>query len=308
MGWTRRKNGPRPNVRRKTTRPPGLIGRRWRTARGKPGLGWLLLSAAGLVILGWGGVVAYERAEPVLREWLEIREVTVTGIKQVTRAEVLERLALEPGEPQWSVHPQALAANLEAHPWIKQAAVSRSLPHGLAVAIVERQPAAVLRTPAMQFLLDGEGFVLTVLSPGEDSDLPILVGMEPEGLMRGEEQARRAAQTGIKLARLLEPEFPDRPEVDLGNPDNAVAYVAGLRFHFGSSPFEEKWDRYRKIDQARQVDQGADSNGVARCGRSVAFDPLLAKSNGSPGNESPGDGCPEVDLRYPGKVILRERG
>ncbi|MEW6543513.1 MAG: FtsQ-type POTRA domain-containing protein [Nitrospirota bacterium] len=296
-------------MRRKGASRPGPIGRRWQAVRVKTEPGWLLLWAAGLAILGWGWSAAYERAEPVLHEWLEIREVTVTGIRQVTRAEVLERLALAPGETQWSVRPQVLATRLEVHPWIKRAVVSRSLPHGLDVAIVERQPAAVLRAPGLRLLLDGEGSVLTVLSPGEDPGLPLLVGVEPEGLMQGEERARRAAQTGIKLAGLLENEFPDRPEVDLGNPDNAVAYVGGLRFHFGPSPFEEKWDRYRKI--------------TTHCTSDPLLRPVAQRvATGLPEQGAPGNGCParrvdqgddsnrsnEVDLRYPGKVILRERG
>ncbi|MBI4402227.1 MAG: FtsQ-type POTRA domain-containing protein [Nitrospirae bacterium] len=308
-GWTGQRHGPRPNVPKQSL-PSGSRRRSVGPARR------LLKRAVWLVVLcvgGWGSAVAYRAAGPVVADWFEVREVTVTGAHQVTRQEVLDRLGLQTGESLYSVHPRQMVDRLKSHPWIKDASLSRALLHTLVVTITERRPEAILRTPSSTLLLDDEGFVLSVLGKEEDPGLPLLVGIDPNGLMMREPSARAAARIGMRLAGLLGQEFDGRPEVDVGNPENAVGYIKGLRFHFGPSPFEEKWDRYRKV--------------TTRCFRPVATE----GATGTPGNGCPalhasadgkkgeivthctepshaGDGCPEIDLRYPGKVIVRERG
>ncbi len=302
--WKKRRSGPRPNLRLRQPRRPGqAIARAGaRVGRAVPAkrLGWVLVGLALTGATGWGSMEAYRYGKPLVNEWLEVREVTVTGTSQVMRQEVLDRLALQPGETLLSVRLQDLAEHLLAHPWIKEATVRRRFPHTLAVAIVERQAAAVLKTQSMPLLLDGEGHVLTVLAEADEPDLPLLMGLDPKALMLGEVPSRQAAQAGIRLAGLLGDEFQGRPEVDLGNPENTVVYIQGLRFQFGPSAFEEKWERYRKVTthctdhalpESRQVvsDSGCPTLHVSADG-------------------GQGDNRHDIDLRYPGKVIVRERG
>lgn len=228
----------------------------------------------------WGMVVGYQKAAPYIARWFEVREITLVGANQVTRSEVLERLALKPGQTLFSLNPRRLAIRLESHPWIKQAIVSRVLPHTVAIKLVERHAVAVLRGPSMALLLDEEGQALTVLSPATDPGLPVLVGIDPKNVLDKESRPVRAARRGIELAGLLGRTFQGRPEVDMGNPENAVAYVEGLRLQFGESSFEEKWDRFQKLESS--LPEGAVPGRV--------------------------EGRHDIDLRYPGKVIVRDRG
>jgi cell division protein FtsQ len=259
-------------------------------------LAWIVVGLAGIGLTGWGAAEVYRHAQPYVRHWFEVREVTISGAGQVTRQDVLDRLALQSGETLLSVGATQLVGRLETHPWIKQAKVSRAFPHTLEVTITERQPAAVLRTLSVNLLLDGEGTVLPSLAEAEDPGLPVLLGIDPQGLLQRDAQLRQVAQAGIQLAGLLDDEFDGRPEVDMSDPDNAIAYVQGLRFQFGSSSFEEKWERYRKI--------------TTHC----TDHPLREARPWVPGNGCPalhvsaGDRENEIDLRYPGKVIVRERG
>ncbi len=211
---------------------------------------------------------------------VEIKTVSVTGNDQVTRTELIDRLKLEPGASLVSVDTTRLAARLAAHPWVKEATVSRVLPHTLAVQVVERRPAAVLRSPSGSVLLDEEGRPLTLLSESNEPALPVLFGINPKRVTNGDAEWLTAARKGIELAALLSRTFDGRPEVDVSNPDNVVAYVQGLRLQFGTAEFEEKWNLYRKLEPHVA--------GAAGHGRS--------------------DGQSEIDLRYPGKVIVRERG
>jgi cell division protein FtsQ len=239
-----------------------------------------LVWGSGLALLGWGVVVTYREIAPLTRAWFQIQEVTVTGTAQVSRAEVLEHLALTSEDTLLSVSASGLAERLESHPWIKHAEISRAFPHTLAVAVTERQPAAVLRGPSLLLLLDEEGQVLSVLRSGEEMDLPLLTGMNASRLITGEAQARQEAQAGIRLAAIVGQDLPGRPELDWSDPANVTATVNGVRFQFGQSGFGEKWERYRKLQ------------------------PVLRP----PTARGWTDGRREIDLRFRNKVIVRERG
>lgn len=240
-------------------------------------------------VAGWAAILGYQTAAPLVTAWLAVKDVMVSGHNQVPRAEVLNYLKLDSHATLLSVNPRYLAMRLEAHPWIKRADVKRVLPNALHIHIVERQAAAVLRSSAMTLLLDEEGHPLSVLSESTEPGLPILVGLNPKRLMSGERELIKAAQRGIEVAGMLARTFDGRPEVDVANGENIVAYVQGLRLQFGGSSFEEKWELYRKLESH------------------VAGNPS-SLNHLNHLNQGRTDGRSEIDLRYPGKVIVRERG
>jgi len=240
-----------------------------------------LVAVIAVVFVGWwGAMLLYRDEKPLVADWFQVREVTVSGTSRVTYEDVLERLRLQSGETLFSVNSTVLVDRLKSHPWIKEAIVNRALFHTLAVTITERRPAAVLRTPSLNLLLDEEGRVLSVLGEEDDPVLPVLVGVDPRRLIQGQAQSRQVARAGIELAGLVGQAVEGRPQVDAGNPENLVASVQGLRFQFGPSSFEEKWDRYRRLQPT-----------------------LRARADIGSGQLRS-----EIDLRYPGKVIVRERG
>ena len=266
-----RPRGPRPNVRRQAARPAALrrpVNRLRQTVRAVWGGTAVLLGA-------WTAIQLYGLAGPVVAGWFEIREVRVAGLRTVTRDEVLGRLQLDARATLFSVSPGQLETRVSAHPWIKMAAVSRLPLHALSVEITERRPAAVLKTSSSAFLLDDEGAVLTVLAEHEHEELPVVVGVDHQRLLQGDVQLRQAAQNGIKLAGLLARSLDGRPEIDVSDPEHAVAYVQGMRFQFGPAPLDGQWERYRAVESMRRAGAGR--------------------------------GPRDIDLRFPDKVIVRER-
>jgi cell division protein FtsQ len=243
----------------------------------------------------WAAIFSYQTAAPLVTAWLAVKDVVVSGHNQVTRVEVLTYLKLDPHATLLSANPKHLAMRLEAHPWIKRADVTRVLPNALNIHIIERQAAAVLRSSAMTLLLDEEGHPLSVLSEGMEPGLPILVGVNPKHLMSGERETIKAARRGIEVAGMLARTFEGRPEVDVANGENVVAYVQGLRLQFGGSSFEEKWELYRKLES--HVASGPNNQNS-----------LSSLNHLNHLNQGRTDGRGEIDLRYPGKVIVRERG
>lgn len=274
MTWFGRAKGPRQNIRRQAVRPAAHrrpVNRLRHTVRAMWGGTALLLGA-------WTAVQLYGLAGPVAAGWFEIRDVRVTGLHTVTRDEVLGRLQIDPRATLLSVSPVQLEARVAAHPWVRTVAVSRMPLHVLSVEVTERRPAALLKAPSSTLLVDEEGAVLAMLSPQAEEDhagLPVVIGVDHKRLLLGEVALRQAARQGIKLAGLLAGSGEGRPEVDVSDPEHAIAYVKGMRLRFGAAPLEEQWERYRAVEPVRRA--GA------------------------------GKGPPDVDLRFSDKVIVRER-
>ena len=238
--------------------------------------GW----GAGLAGLLWGSFAVWLELGPVIQRGLEIREVRVEGIHQVTKGEVLDRLALKQGVALHQVSLASLAERLQAHPWIKEAVVERRPLHELRITIFERKPAAVAKSGAERWMLDQEGVVLTHLTDEDNTALPLLTGMDSKPLLQGEKRLRQLICDSIELAKAMAHSVDGRVEVDMGNPAGPIASAKGIRFQFSGEALLDQWERYTTVKAASRM-------------------PVLdgRKRQGS-----------EVDLRFDNRVIVRERG
>ena len=238
--------------------------------------GWL----AALVAACWTALLLVRQAAPAVQHGLEITEVSVAGIHQVTKEEVLNRLALKKGIAQHQVSLTYLAERLRTHPWIKEATVERLPLHGLRVTIVERKPAAVARTGSEQVLTDEEGAVLARLGVQDQPTLPLLLGVDGSLLAQGDIRLKQRLQSVIQLAKSMAEALDGRIEIDVSHPVNIVAWAKGVRFHFGNEALKEQWDRFVTVRAAFRM---------------PAFDGRRLEAH-------------DVDLRYDHRVIVRERG
>ena len=233
----------------------------------------------GLAVLAWGLTMLTREMGPALQGWLEIRDVEVEGIHHVTKPEVLERLVLKPGMGLHQVSTSFLAERVRTHAWIKEATIERRPPHLLHVTIVERTPAAIIRTGADHWLSDESGYLLAKLGRQDDQTLPLLTGLELRSLQHGEAGVRNAVQSGVVVAKLIANTFDGRVEVDLTNFSNVVASANGVRFQFGDDSLVDQWERFRKVNPPFKTGPFDDRK------RTVS----------------------EIDLRYDNRVIVRER-
>ena len=238
--------------------------------------GWV----AALAGVCWAALVAVRLAAPAVQKGLEITQVSVEGIHQVTKEEVLSRLALKKGIAQHQVSLTYLAERLRTHPWIKEATVERLPLHALRVTIVERSPAAIARIASEQILTDEEGAVLARLGAEDQPALPLLLGIDGNLLVQGDLRLKQRLQSAIQLAKAMAEALDGRIEIDVSHPVNLVASAKGVRFHFGSEALQEQWDRFVKVKAAFRM---------------PAFDGRRLEAH-------------DVDLRYDHRVIVRERG
>ncbi|HKR79324.1 MAG TPA: FtsQ-type POTRA domain-containing protein [Nitrospira sp.] len=238
--------------------------------------GWLAVAAT----ICWAALLLMRQLVPAVQHGLEITEVSIEGIHQVTKEEVLNRLPLKKGIAQHQVSLAYFAERLRTHPWIKEATVERLPLHALRVTIVERKPAAIARTGSEQLLIDEEGVVLARLGEQDQPTLPLLFGVDGSLLAQGDLRLKQRLQSAIQLAKSMAEALDGRIEIDVSHPVNIVASAKGVRFHFGSEALKEQWDRFVQVKAAFRM---------------PAFDGRRLEAH-------------DVDLRYDHRVIVRERG
>lgn len=90
------------------------------------------------------------------------RTVTVTGNRIVPTAEILQRARIRTDENLWLQNRGAAQARIEAIPDIATAAIHRSLPARVTIAVTERLPYAVVKTSRGSAVVDEH---LRVLAP-----------------------------------------------------------------------------------------------------------------------------------------------
>lgn len=236
---------------------------------------WVL----GLAALAWGLTIAMREMGPMVQSWLEIRQVEVEGIHQVTKPEIMARLVLKPGMGLHQISTSFLAERVQAHAWVKEATVERRPPHILHITVVERTPAAIILVGADHWLSDENGHLLAKLGRQDDQALPLLIGLEAQSLQHGEPDVRHAVQSGVVLAKLIANTFGGRVEIDLTNASNVVASANGVRFQFGGDSLIDQWERFRRVNPSFKTSPFDDRTGAVN----------------------------EIDLRYDNRVIVRER-
>lgn len=233
-----------------------------------------LVLVAGFILMG----VKY--SGPALQTLLEIETITVEGGHHIDKQKVLELAKVKPGTGLHHIVTRTIKEQVESHPWVKEAEVTRVPFHELHISLVERIPAAVIRADSQNFLADREGHVLTKLGQVDDDALPLVTGIDFKGLMEGAESVRRIISSGIELARLVGQTFDGRLQVNAENPSNLVALVQGVRFQFGDASVGEQWERFQRVK------------------------PTLKNLN----VDGRKHGANEVDLRYQSRVVVREGG
>jgi cell division protein FtsQ len=234
----------------------------------------------GTVLVAGVIVMSVKYAGPALQALLEIKTITIEGGHHIDRQKVLDLAKVKSGTGLHHIVTRVIKEQVESHPWVKEAEVTRVPFHELRISLVERKPAAVIRADSQNFLTDAEGHVLTTLGQTDDDALPLVTGIDSKGLLEETESVRQVIASGIELAHLVGQTFEGRLQVNAENPSNLIALVQGVRFQFGEATVGEQWERFQRVK------------------------PTLKTLN----FDGRGRGASEVDLRYDNRIVVREGG
>jgi cell division protein FtsQ len=201
---------------------PARRRRQWR-AWVRPTLQYGALTALLAFGLYRGGAVAANA------HVLQIDRIVVRGNMRLSKGEVLTMLGGLRGESLLWTNLDAWRGRLQASPWVREAALRRSLPSTVEVLISERIPMGVARINGEMYLVDEHGVIIDQYGPQyADLDLPIVDGltMSDGGSLTDEARAEFAARVIASLR--VKPQIARRlSQIDVADLHNALVILNG---------------------------------------------------------------------------------
>jgi cell division protein FtsQ len=194
-----------------------------------------------------------------------VRSVDVTGVRHMDSKPVFAIALDQKSTAMPLVDVAAIRQRLLGYGWVKDARVSRRLPDTLVIDIVERTPAALWQANQDLRLIDSDGVVLEKVKVTEMPDLPLLVGP-------GANRQSQALEALLAEAPALKPQL------------ESAAWVSRRR-----------WDLHFQTGETVALPEGENDAKTA-----LAKFARLERSSGLLGR-----GIVRIDLRVPGKMIVR---
>ena len=171
-----------------------------------------------------GGVFMHARL-------LQVDRIVVRGTERLSIGEVLSVLSGLRGENiVWS-DLSAWRLRLLSSPWVRDAALRRSLPSTVEVIVSERQPVGIARIDGRLYLVDDRAVVIDEYGPQyADFDLPIIDGLAAPAAVAGARPDAARAELAARLIASLgsRPEVARRvSQVDVSDLHNAAVILSG---------------------------------------------------------------------------------
>ena len=182
-----RKAAPKSVSRRIAAHLPGQEAHANRLARAVFGLFVLAIAAVAIVALGLPAKAGNALGQALGQAGFAVDGYQIVGLNRMERSLVdaivtdeLHRaaeLGAVSGKPAEAlVDVSAIRARLLRYGWVGDARVSRRLPNGLVIDIVERKPVALWQDNQQLSLIDQSGIVLDRVPVSQMPDLPLLIG------------------------------------------------------------------------------------------------------------------------------------
>jgi cell division protein FtsQ len=157
----------------------GLKAKKNRVRRRLAGMSGDFFTAVGLLItvavLTTFFVYAYNFV--ISRSYIEIKENSVRGLKELTEKDVLELADIKPTQNLLAINTDAVIRRVTANQWVRNVYIGKELPNKLVLEVQERNPLALVKQASDFYLMDGEGFVFKKLGKSDEVDLPIFTGI-----------------------------------------------------------------------------------------------------------------------------------
>ena len=228
----------------------------------------IFLLAIGIVVLialDIPSKAATSAGEAVGSAGFTVKRVDVKGIRRMDSDPVYQIALDQKSMAMPLVDVHAIRDKLLHYGWVKDARVSRRLPDTLVIDIVEREPAALWQDKQRLALIDAEGVVLDRVPVDKMPDLPLLIGP-------GANARARDLGALIDSAPTLKPQL-------------ASASWVGKR----------RWDLKFQSGETIALPEG----------EQAAKQALTKFANMDRSAGLLGRGLVRIDLRVPGKMIVR---
>lgn len=157
-------------------------------------LGGALVGAFWVAQVSGATAVASDRfAHMASNAGFKLRRIKVLGTDRMNDNAIFERAFGQRDLAMTRVDTQGLREDLLTLPWVQDARVSRQLPDGLVVNIIEREPHAVLRRADRLMLIDPTGVELEPISQTDAADYLLIEGPGAQSQVEALDQLLDAA-------------------------------------------------------------------------------------------------------------------
>lgn len=116
----------------------------------------------------------------------DVKSVIVEDGEHVKASEIQQYFSAVKGKNTFLIDTSTIGKEIETHPYIYQATITRKLPDQLEVTYKERKPYAFLKYIESYILMDKYGSILEVKQENDMPELPIIYGLELEEFSPGE--------------------------------------------------------------------------------------------------------------------------
>jgi cell division protein FtsQ len=227
---------------------PSRHRRTWKTFVAPAAAAVAIAAVAGLVML---------RARTLMARVgvLQVERIAVHGTDRLSKGEVLGMLDGLRGESLFGADLDGWRNRLLASPWVRDAALRRSLPSTVDVAIVERTPIGISRVGDAMYLVDERGVLIDQYGPHyADLDLPIIDGLATQSADGVSADAARAGLASrLILSVRTRPELAKRvSQIDVSDLHNASVILSGdpAVIYLGDDEFVQRLQQYVELAPA----------------------------------------------------------
>lgn len=143
-----------------------------------------------LMLMGYRTVTA--------SEFFNVKSVDIRGVNRTSKDDIAKIVDAQTERTGvWNADLAELRARIEKLTFVKSAAVSRVLPNGIRVNVIEKKPEAIASLSSGNFLIDGDGQIITAVS-SSDTDLPVVI--------KGWDEAKteKASKENLQRVRLYQ--------------------------------------------------------------------------------------------------------
>lgn len=190
-----------------------------------------------------------------------VHHISVSGNARVTQDEILRRAGIAAGENVFALSVRDTEDRVRQSPWIEDARVERRLPDGIAIAVAERRPAAMVAAQGKLYLVDAGGrpFKRAQVDRGEGAGLLVVSGLGP-GLLRADPASAGAL---VRFALQIAADWrsaPERPAVGeihlardgvtLYTLEGATAIAVGRGERAAFDRFDDVWNALSPDERA----------------------------------------------------------
>jgi cell division protein FtsQ len=202
-------------------------------------------------------LVVLARGRTVMAQFgvLQVDRVVVHGNQRLSKGEVLAVLNGLRGESLFWTDLDAWRLRLMSSPWVRDAALRRSLPSTVDVMISERQPIGLSRLRDDLYLIDERGVVIDQYGPQyADLDLPIIDGLAISPVVGSATDGARADLAARVIAAVRsKPELARRlSQLDVSDVHNASVILSGdpAVLYLGDDQFLQRLQSYIELAPA----------------------------------------------------------